>query len=206
MSFKGNPNVVNLTDEQTINSEKKFSKNIFSILDANKGTAPDSNVAQTFCEFVDINKNRMGYVRADYSTGKSMTMTIQARKCSNSTDTESSSIQIVYPATGAPYTQAPASDVNNSIVTTVNKSKSANGYFKLGNGLIIQWGHWAGNGAGTITLPTPFTTTNYAPVFTDICENSNPTTAGIIKSVTSTNFKINIPTTMNGVYWVAIGY
>lgn len=63
---------------------------------------------------------------------------------------------------------ARASDTNGSIVTTVNKSKSANGYFKLGNGLIIQWGRTSmkTETTKTITFPTPFTSTNYSVCLT----------------------------------------
>lgn len=58
-----------------------------------------------------------------------------------------------------------ASDAANSILTTVSKSKAERGYFKLGNGLIIQWGTDTFNTTLTqITLPTSFTTTNYSVV------------------------------------------
>ena len=58
------------------------------------------------------------------------------------------------------WAKAPASDVINSIVTTTGISKSQNGYVKFGNGLIIQWLYNVQT-PSTVTLPTPFTSTNY---------------------------------------------
>jgi hypothetical protein len=58
------------------------------------------------------------------------------------------------------WAQAPASDKLNSIVTTEGISKAANGYVKFGNGLIIQWLYNVQT-PSTVTLPTPFTSTNY---------------------------------------------
>lgn len=56
----------------------------------------------------------------------------------NSTDNES--IMVCYPESGNPYTYAPASDVINSIVTTLSKTKANKGHFWLGNGMLINWG------------------------------------------------------------------
>ena len=111
----------------------------------------------------------------------------------------------------APYATVPASDVNGSILTTVNKSKSQNGYFKLGNGLIIQWGKTPNiSNSGTVcTLPTPFTTTNYSvTAITSATFNEN--SIGLIGK-TTTNFTLvekgynnrahNVPN-----YFIAIGY
>lgn len=55
---------------------------------------------------------------------------------------------------------APPSDKLNSIVTTEGISKSSSGYVKFGNGLIIQWLYNVQT-PSTVTLPTPFTSTNY---------------------------------------------
>ena len=54
-------------------------------------------------------------------------------------------------------TTCPASSVENSIVTTTGIAKSPNGFVKLGNGVILQWGSATpSSGSGTITFPTPF--------------------------------------------------
>ena len=50
-------------------------------------------------------------------------------------------------------TYGTASDAVNSIVTTIGINKSPNGYVKLGNGLIIQWGTSWG---GYVSFPIPF--------------------------------------------------
>lgn len=94
---------------------------------------------------------------------------------------------------------ARASDVNGSILTTVNKSKSANGYFKLGNGLIVQWG--SAYQTATITLPTPFTSTNYkiAVAETETGHEYSP----VVGNKTTTSFGW-----LSQRYgdWIAIGY
>lgn len=58
-----------------------------------------------------------------------------------------------------------------SILSTASISKSSNGYVKLNNGILIQWGVLtaAGNATGaTFTFPTAFTSTKY-------CVAVNPT-------------------------------
>lgn len=107
---------------------------------------------------------------------------------------------------------APASDKNNSIVTTVSKTKSGNGGFKLGNGLIINFGHisstnWSSNDYD-VSYSIPFTT--YGRI--GFCRTSaaattndggdyyarNPTTTGFNAYRTVTNTA--------SIDWVAIGY
>ena len=113
-----------------------------------------------------------------------------------------------------------ASDVGNSIVTTVNKSKAANGYFRLGNGMIIQWGRYdhGSNSAGfkaTITLPTPFSNTNYSFSLVGTRQNDDDMTAAVnvegrAKATTYINFQCSRTSgTSAGIRyidWLAIGY
>lgn len=104
---------------------------------------------------------------------------------------------------------ARASDVNGSIVTTVNKSKSANGYFKLGNGLIIQWGVTStGGGDKTVTLPTAFTSTNYSVSTAWSYDGSLSSSHGhfTIKSHSTTNFVYHNESSNAASFWIAIGY
>jgi hypothetical protein len=96
--------------------------------------------------------------------------------------------------------------ITNSVVTTTGIYKSANGYVKLGNGVIIQWGAYtqSNTSVSTITLPTAFTSTNYQ--VTLVVDNIG-WQAGVTPqthSYTTTTFKalINVSTG----HWIAIGY
>jgi hypothetical protein len=99
-----------------------------------------------------------------------------------------------------------ASDAVNSIVTTVNKSKSANGYFKFGNGLIIQWGHVAeaSGETKTVTFPTAFSNTNYYVHSNPNRSGSTSGGWGYVTSKTKTNCILTTGSYVND--WVAIGY
>ena len=60
---------------------------------------------------------------------------------SSSTGPASTSASWVYNNTsGKTYFEAPNSDIVGSVITTDAISKASNGYVKLGNGIIIQWG------------------------------------------------------------------
>lgn len=106
---------------------------------------------------------------------------------------------------GTGYTICPASDANNSIVTTVNKSKAANGYFKLGNGLIVQWGYVNGGTAktGNVTFPTAFSSVNGVRVVA--CSNQT----SVIISVggeSTTGFTWNKSSSSAYIKWIAVGF
>lgn len=96
-----------------------------------------------------------------------------------------------------------ASDASNSILTTIAKTKAAKGGFKLGNGMIVNWGTISDSG-GTVTYSIPFSGTNYGISMTRISANgTNDNDA--ITAVTSTNFSATIYQG-GGAHWVAIGY
>ena len=107
----------------------------------------------------------------------------------------------------------PSSDKTGSAISTVDINKSLNGYVKLGNGIIIQWGVDAQNGDGlhTVTLPTPFTSVNYKVVGNvnggDWSSNIQYINSQLISSSTTTTFTIyrsyNVPAE---IFWIAIGY
>ncbi|MBR3490196.1 MAG: hypothetical protein IKH36_01775 [Bacilli bacterium] len=125
--------------------------------------------------------------------------TIASLSCRRANKSASNSLSIGYQANGTVYTYAPASDANNSIVTTVNKSKSSNGYFQLGNGLIIQWG--TKTGSGTVTFPKAFTTYLSISLSTnDGVPNPN--------NITKTGFTADSyqPGGTPVFNWIAIGY
>lgn len=101
---------------------------------------------------------------------------------------------------------APTSDKLHSIVTTEGISKSQNGYVKLGNGLIIQWGQTpAINAQGqTVNLPTAFTSTNYAVTATmNFSGGSNHCSC---HDFTTTSFKMHVGAGGYTYNFIAIGY
>ena len=103
------------------------------------------------------------------------------------------------------------SDANNSIVTTSNKSKGQNGYFKFGNGLIIQWGTLTTTGADSrwVTFPTAFSSDNSYSV---TINPKGASTAAIytiaINNYTATGFNAYSGGNVRNfqAFWIAIGY
>ena len=91
------------------------------------------------------------------------------------------------------------------VATIAASSKATNGYYKFANGLIIQWGKTNSTGTTSIdvTLPTPFTTTNYSVAVSNYY-GSGANGAGTI-SYSTTGFKIGRFKDVN-VCWIAIGY
>lgn len=109
-----------------------------------------------------------------------------------------------------------ASDADNSILTTVSHRKgtsssdNANGYFKLGNGMIIQWGRTTDttNQTKTITFPVAFTSTNYSITATANNQNSSYSYDGVtgITDRTTTSCKVFSWYATRTYDWLAIGY
>jgi hypothetical protein len=178
-----------------------------------KGTTPSSNHLNAIY-WTDVNGVGIGHVYNYYRTNKENSVRMQVSKMNSASDTDYTSIGVVYPASGNPYGFCPASDVNGSIVTTVNKSKSANGYFELGNGLIIQWGRisiTANNATGSVTFPKAFTSTNYS--ITAAGRRSAGSGQGEISitetySTTGFSWRSNATASYynNQQFWIAIGY
>lgn len=85
--------------------------------------------------------------------------------------------------------------------------KAANGYIKLGDGVIIQWGIKTGQNsqAYTITLPTPFSSTNYAPIAIDTT-TSNAQSHCSVTDLTTTTFSGKHSADGTTIRWIAIGY
>lgn len=154
----------------------------------------------------DKNNDFFSWITTNYSPVRKTYASFSARcKNSNNTANVTCELYLVANPDGTSHASCPASDVNGSIVTTVNKSKAQNGYFKLGNGLIIQWGYSNQSGhTTTVTLPTPFTSTNYAVT---ISRYAKEWAEGVMMQTnnyktTSFDFTANDP----GVHWIAIGY
>jgi hypothetical protein len=102
---------------------------------------------------------------------------------------------------------APASDANGSVVTTVAHSYGNNGYCKLGNGLIIQWGK--GTTPANISLPTSFTSTNYKVTFgasATVNDGNYQNLAVSDKTTSGFNVKMGTGSFATGFDYIAIGY
>lgn len=102
-----------------------------------------------------------------------------------------------------------ASDANGSIVTTVSKTKAGDGYFKLGNGMIVQWGTFtaaSSNGTATVTFPTSFTSTNYCIGYSFFEKSRSATGQFNTKTKTSAIFKSDNFSSTGTMMYIAIGY
>lgn len=210
-------NGVYTTGNQTIGGTKTFTSSPVVSMNmpvmalqsttAVKGTTPSSTIDEVVA-FFDKNgtaqSNKLGQVFCSYTGG---TGTVAGsihvglgvfKPQSGSTVTDY--LSIYYPASGNPYATAPNSDVNGSILTTVNKSKASNGYFQLGNGLIVQWGFSDTSGTVTVRFPKAFTTTNYT-----IVGISYGATICVVDKTSKTTSTVSVGNTV-GFDWIAIGY
>ena len=90
---------------------------------------------------------------------------------------------------------------------TAVQSKTLNGYCKLSNGLIIQWGQISAfSGTATITLPIPFSSTNYQPVACALAGGDYDANWDV-RNYTTTSFQINQPSSgKKQMSWIAIGF
>ena len=128
-----------------------------------KGTTPSTEYIESL-NFYDKNgtdaSNRMGRVFSSYTTTPTCYTALQAYQ-PVSGSTLSTAIRVYYPKSGDPYTYAPPSDNTNSILTTTGIYKGQNGYLKLGNDIIIQWGHSDGTST-SVVFPTAFSSAVYS--------------------------------------------
>lgn len=89
-----------------------------------------------------------------------------------------------------------------------NILKSGEGWVRLPNGLIIQWGfrNMTANSTATETLPIPFTTANYFAIAQGY-ENSTAADPAQVYAKSNTTISIvnGAGTTIN-VHYMAIGY
>ena len=177
--------VVHKTGNETINGQKTFTSPI--------------NISQSDSWF---NMLRMNSTNNPYIAGRSNTSITSLALCTIRNGYYYN-IELHNNGNGTGYTTCPASDTNGSIVTTVNKSKSANGYFKLGNGLIIQWGR---SSQRTITYPIPFSSdTSFSIVVNNQAGTDGYGRPDAVENLTKTSCMVS---SLAGypVRWLAIGY
>lgn len=203
---------VHKTGDETISGSKTFTNNITVQLqypyitnkcsDATKGTALSQYRHSSYMYTDKDGKELAGLINV-YDTDKSTYSEIRAYAANSASDTGYSYIRVGKSANGNGYTVAPASDVSNSIVTTISKSKTQNGYFKLGNGLIIQWGR---SNQRTITYPIPFSTdTSFSIVVNNQAGTDGYGRPDSVSNLTRTSCMVG---DLSGypVRWIAVGY
>lgn len=137
-----------------------------------------------------------------YANGDSETLIRNYNNDNNGT-AHSGKISIVWSKSAQNfYTYAPASDESNSIVTTINKTKSGYGYYELGNGLILQWGNVAQNSntTGTITFPKPFVNG-----YKCVAVGNSSSTFVWLTGDTNTSITWNKTSASSQIKWIAIG-
>lgn len=105
-------------------------------------------------------------------------------------------------------------NISGSSKLSSTQSKSANGYVKFSNGIIIQWGNVSGMGNGTektVTLPTAFTSSNFSVGGSaDYYQGAGDKgSTWRTHSYSTTSFKIQSKFEQNGghiIWWIAVGY
>lgn len=220
---------VDKTSDEEIDGYKRFKKYISVInnvfIDDNdvvKGRTP--SITKYFsCSFSDnkksgLEKDRFGGIAGVLGADGNIRADLRCYK-NVSDSVEHVRLSVGYDVHGNPISFAPASTAINSIVTTTGISKAQNGYVKLGNGVIIQWGKARVNNGTNITLPTPFSNTNYTVCVTkDVTGAINASDGTGVrpvvgsKVVSTTQFTAyNIWTSADSTYnatisWLAIGY
>ena len=208
-------NCVHKTDNETISGNKLFedalkTKGGLDVINDSvvKGTIPSSTKYWGLFRADDANytenwqNTRLGIGELSLNTVGDVQLMLGVYK-NEASSNENSTISIKFNANGTKYVTAPASDVNNSIVTTVAKSKSQNGYVKLGNGIIIQWGR---SNQRTITYPIPFSSdTSFSIVVNNQAGTNGYGRPDSVDSLTRTSCMVT-SLAEYPVRWIAIGY
>ena len=180
--------VVKLAGSQTITGDKYFSGNLIKKSATDDYTvAPGSTVGTSITLFDKNNQHTGGFEHYHYSDGSTISRVSTRQQNSNNY----SVLDVGVTASGTQYTSAPACDLANSIVTTLNTQKAQIGYFKLGNGLIVQWlnGYVTTQNA-TINLPTAFSSgTSYSVVATR-AQNVDDVYSVLVGNMTSTSIAL----------------
>lgn len=208
-------NVVHRSGNETIGGVKRFSENILTDINATRNVAPSA--AQYGGIGIRDNANNLfASMVAAMDTNKNASAFLRVFNPKNTSSSDATYMTLHYDADGATYVTAPASDKNGSIVTTTGKTKAANGYYELGNGLIVQWGKVAsdGNTYVTITYPKTFSSaTSYSITATQRSKSSSlaSSSAVSIYNPTATSVKvasraITESSDNDYFYWIAIGY
>ena len=204
-------NCVHKTDDEIIDGFKAITSPLIrKMLDLDVTTAPLSDQYMDWVSPVDKNMVSAGYFGTSYFVDETLNSRLGITRYVNGQPIYQE-IRVGIRKDGTISTYAPPSDAINSIVTTVAKSKSENGYFKLGNGLIIQFGlvKNMSNNKAWVNFPIPFTAVPQVVTTSDkngIADGYNSYVSDV--SITGFNaFNKEYGTSVNcWVHWIAIGY
>lgn len=192
INAKANNNaVVHLTGDETITGFKTFKNDIF--LGGVAGSGQEGGQINFNAGESETNQNVFNFDRRDgefrfFGVGLDGNVHVPLRININN--------NLVY---------ANPSDVSNTIVTTTGISKSGNGFVRLGNGIIIQWGWHSGSGS-TLTFPTPFTSTNYSVAANYRKQSSSGSGIGHVNFYPTSTTSCYFNSQGGDFQWVAIGY
>jgi len=220
-------NVMHLTGDESIGGNKTFSGIITSTvsnvaLPNNSFCVRSIQATGRFADLIGLydttNNCRVATIRA-YNTPEKHSVILGANNFNNGVQ---QGIEVAYDSSNnltiTGKTPSSATDNSTQLATTAQLyawaaanggfstfSKAENGYVKLGNGIIIQWGRneVTASGGQTITLPTAFTNNNYKVISAD--EGGDGYGQLGITSRTTTNFTFN-PNWAGTYAWIAIGY
>lgn len=206
-------NYVTVDTDQTITSSKKFNASIaINHSNLTKGTDPAST-SYAGLAFDDNSSadawqdRRLAVVESSVLVDGSSRLFLAAyRNLENSS--YSAALNIICPKNTDPYVLCPASKNDGSVCTTVTSKLASNGFVKLGNGIIIQWGYYNSTSSGTVTLPTAFTSTNYSVAISLTGGTSNNEYARYWNtgSYTTTSFSVESSAKTGARKWIAVGY
>ena len=201
-------NVVHKTGDETITGIKTFDHYLLLKKAFNDFSITPQDPLYTEIRNIDINGNEIGQFRVWKDTDGANIIDLFGRYQDNSVNFYGVALGVKSYSDGRSFTYAPASDVNNSIVTTTGISKTDNGYVKLGNGIIIQWGGISSssyNNQLTITFPTSFSNNQYKIILTQEYDNTGEYNANAyVRSKTNTS--CNILGQTSYMAYIAIGY
>ena len=190
-------NVVHLAGSETITGIKTILDTIEKKATWDSTQTPLSLVVSDAIRFKDSNDVVYGLVTSTKNTDGTLATVIDCRK-----GNLFSQIRVCIDNNNNIFAAAPGSDKVNSIVTTEGISKGANGYVKLGNGIIIQWGDGYSN---PVTFPTPFSSTAVvtgSPTYNGRTQDGH----GYVWNITTTSFEYRCDNDMLPYRWIAVGY
>lgn len=203
---------VDKTSDEEIGGEKVFNGKLKFRTDASyvieeiinsytRGSIPSSQII-TGIELSDKNEEKTGRFYQAFGTDGDMSSRMI---CFNSDGSKNAWLGVGFKGNGSMYSYAPECALQNSIVTTTAISKSGNGYVKLGNGIIIQWGN--SSTPNTVTFPTAFTSTPQVVISTSHSEKKDDARVSSTYNVTKTSFKSHrYGSEVFPFRWIAIGY
>ena len=205
---------------QEITGQKTFSLDLnvsrsFAAINLNasnvtKGTAPASDTLFARYRLRDTDGTLMSSLFGIYRRSKANEVGLEVMKADAGSDSAYDRLSLVANADGTFYATCPAGDVAGSIVTTSAISKAGNGYVKLGNGVIINWGKTTvqtSSQSVTVTFSKAFSNNNGAHVATQ----GGGATLPKVTSLSSTSFilsrdQADVSASPATYTWIAVGY